>query len=310
MVITNFLALVMCGLSIGESMYYIIFNPTAGAGRSKKTLQVVEEYFKERGFEYEIAQTQHVGHAIELAAGAVGKGYSGIISVGGDGTILEIAQALKDTDEKLGVVPAGTGNDFKFAIGIPQDTKEALDVIFAGNTKRIDIGVLNDEKCFLNIVGTGFDVEVVKNMNKVRRFITGSAAYYIGIVLSIFRYKNANLQITLDGKTIERTALLVAVANGQCYGGGLFVNPNADLTNGKLNLIVINSVPKYKILLELPKLQKAKPELIKELESFSCSKVTIKSDREHVFNVDGDIFGQTPMTIKVKPKALNVFCPK
>ena len=291
-------------------MYYLIFNPTAGAGRSKKTLQTVKDYCKAQSKEYEVAQTQYIGHATLLAKNAIGKGYSGIISVGGDGTILEIAEALKDTDENLGVVPAGTGNDFKYAIGVPQDTKGALDVIFAGNTKRIDIGILNDEKCFLNIVGTGFDVEVVKNTNKVRRFITGSAAYYIGIVLSIFGYKNANLEITLDGKTIKRTALLVAVANGQCFGGGLFVNPNANLTNGKLRFIIINKIAKYKILLELPKLQKAQPEQVKELESFTCEEITIKSDKTHIFNVDGDLYGQTPMSIKVKSKALNVFCPR
>jgi len=290
-------------------MYYIIFNPTAGAGRSKKVLQSVEEYCKQQGKEYEIAQTQHTGHATDLAKDAVGKGYEGIISVGGDGTILEIAEALQDTHENLGVVPAGTGNDFRYAIGVPKDTQGALDVIFAGNTKRIDIGVLNDEKCFLNIVGTGFDVAVIKNTNKVRRFVTGGAAYYIGIVLSIFGYKNANFELTIDGKTIKRTALLIAVANGQCYGGGLFINPKADLTNGKLNLVVVNRIAKYKILLELPKLQKAHPEKVKKLEQFACRQVTIKSDKKHVFNVDGDIYGQTPMTIKVKSDALNVFCP-
>ncbi len=290
-------------------MYYLIFNPTAGAGRSRKVLENVEQYFKQQGKEYEIVQTQHIGHATTLAKEAVGKGYDGIISVGGDGTILEIAEALQDTDENLGVVPAGTGNDFRYAIGVPKETQGALDVIFAGNTKRIDIGVLNDEKCFLNIVGTGFDVDVIKNTNKVRRFITGSAAYYIGIVLSIFGYKNANFEITIDGKTIKRTALLIAMANGQCYGGGLFINPKADLTNGMLNFVVINRIAKYKILLELPKLQKAQPEKVKQLEQFACKEVTIKSDKTHVFNVDGDIYGQTPMNIKVKSAALNVFCP-
>ena len=290
-------------------MYYIIFNPTAGAGRSRKVLDNVEQYCKQQGIEYEIAYTQHTAHATTLASDAVGKGYKGIISVGGDGTLLEIAQALADTDENLGVIPAGTGNDFRYAIGVPKEAQGALDVIFAGKTKRIDIGLLNDEKYFLNIVGTGFDVDVIKNTNKVRRFITGGAAYYIGIVLSIFGYKNANLEIIIDGKMIKRTALLIAAANGQCYGGGLFINPKADLTNGMLNFVVINRIAKHKILLELPKLQKGQPEKVKQLEHFACKEVTIKSDKTHIFNVDGDIYGQTPMNIKVKSKALNVFCP-
>ena len=170
------------------------------------------------------AYSEYPGHSIKLAKTAVGKGYKGIVSIGGDGTILEIAESLKNTNETLGIIPAGTGNDFKFAVGIPQDTQiAALDIIFKGHSKCIDIGLLNDKKCFLNIAGTGFDVEVVKNMNRVRRFFTGSAAYYIGIVMSLFGYKIAELTLTIDGKIIKRTALLVAAANGQCYGGGLFM---------------------------------------------------------------------------------------
>ena len=154
--------------------------------------------------------------------------------------------------------------------------------------------MLNEEKCFLNIAGTGFDVDVIKNTNRVRRFITGSAAYYIGIVLSLFGYKFAKLKLTIDGKKLERTALLVAAANGRCYGGGLFVNPKADLSDGLLKFVVINKISKPRILVELPKLQKAHPEQVKELEEFTCSEVLIESERPLTFNVDGDIYGKHP----------------
>ncbi len=289
-------------------MYYFIFNPAAGAGRSKKALQTAEEYCKLKKAEYKVAYSEYPGHSIVLAQEAVGKGYDGIISVGGDGTVLEVTEALKNTDEILGIIPAGTGNDFKYSLGVPQDTREALDIIFAGNTRRIDIGLLNGEKCFVNIAGTGFDVDVIKNTNRVRRFITGSAAYYIGIVLSLFGYKFAKLKLTIDGRKIERTALLVAAANGKCYGGGLFVNPKANLSDGLLKFVVINKISKPRILMELPKLQNAHPEQIKELEEFTCSEVLIESDRPLTFNVDGDIYGSTPMSVRILKNALNVFC--
>lgn len=288
-------------------MYYFIFNPAAGAGRSKKALQAAEEYCRQMKVDYKVDYSEYPGHSIVLAQQAVGKGYEGIVSIGGDGTILEIAQSLRDTDETLGIIPAGTGNDFKYSVGVPGDTKEALDLIFAGNKKRIDIGLLNDEKCFINIAGTGFDVDVIKNTNRVRRIITGSAAYYIGIVLSLFGYKFAKLKLTIDGKEINRTVLLIAAANGRCYGGGLFVNPNADLSDGLLKFVVINKIAKPRILIELPKLQNAHPEQVKELEEFSCSEVLIESEKPLSFNVDGDIYGQTPMHIRILKNALNVF---
>ena len=184
-------------------MYYIIFNPTAGAGRSVKAMQRVEQHLKESGVTYEMATTQYARHSMELAAAAVGKGYDGILSVGGDGTLLEIAQVLKGTDETLGVIPAGTGNDFRQAIGVPRDPVEALRVALRGKKKRVDVGILDDDKVFLNVAGTGFDVEVIKYTEKVRRITTGGLAYYLGIVMSLFAYKHVNLTITANGKTIE-----------------------------------------------------------------------------------------------------------
>ena len=181
-------------------------------------------------------QTEYPGHAQKLAKNAVGKGFSGIVSVGGDGTLLEVAESLRDTDEVLGVIPAGTGNDFRYSIGVPKDPVEALDVVFAGHKQQVDIGLINDEKAFLNVTGTGFDVDVLRNTNRVRRFLTGGAAYYLGIVMSIIGYKNATLDITANGKTIRRTVLLTAVANGRRFGGGLQICPQASATDGQFNV--------------------------------------------------------------------------
>jgi YegS/Rv2252/BmrU family lipid kinase len=289
-------------------MYYIIFNPTAGAGRSVKAMQRVEQHLKENGIAYETAVTQYARHSMELAAAAIGKGYEGILSVGGDGTLLEIAQVLQGTDETLGVIPAGTGNDFRRAIGVPRDPVEALRVALRGSKKRVDIGMLDDGKVFLNVAGTGFDVEVIKYTEKVRRIATGSLAYYLGIVMSLFAYKSVSLTITANGKSFERKSLLIAIANGRCYAGGLMVAPQSDAADGLFNVAVIRAMPNRKILFELPKMQHGEPEKIPGFEAFQCSELTIGCDKKLAFNLDGEVYGQTPVTMRVVPAALNVFC--
>lgn len=291
-------------------MYYVIFNPTAGAGRSAKALQKVENHLNDSQKPYELIHTEYPGHAQALAQNAVGKGYTGILSVGGDGTLLEVAEALRGTDETLGVIPAGTGNDFRRSIGVPKDPVQALDVVLGGHIRSVDIGLIDEKKCFLNVTGTGFDVDVIKNTNRVRRFLTGGAAYYLGIVMSILGYKNTTIDITANGKTFRRTVLLVAVANGKCYGGGLQIGPQASVTDGMFNIVIINKIAKWRILIELPKLQRGELDQITNLEQFMCSEITISSTDKRRLNMDGEIYGQTPTTLRVAKNTLNVFCPE
>ena len=291
-------------------MYYIVFNPTAGAGRSQKTLQLVEQHLKNNHVDYIVKETERKHHAKELAAAAVGKGYQGILSVGGDGTLLEIAHALHDTDETLGIIPAGTGNDFRIAVNVPKDPIAALDVILANHSRRVDIGQLSDGRFFLNVAGTGFDVDVIKNTNRVRRLFTGGFAYYLGIVMSIIGYRFITLKIIANGQTIERKVLLIAIANGKCYAGGLQVAPQSSVQDGLFQIVILNRIPKWKILVELPKLARGELEKISCAEQFSCSEITIDCDQEQTFNFDGEVFGKTPLTFSIRQNTLNVFCPK
>jgi len=263
----------------------------------------------ETGVRYDVFETKYKEHATELAKNASGKGYDGIVSVGGDGTLLEIVQALHGTEETLGIIPAGTGNDFREAVRVPADPLEALDIILAGNKKRIDLGLINGRKYFLNVAGTGFDVDVLKNTNRVRRFFTGGFAYYLGIVMSLLGYKNLKIRLTLDGETIEREILLVAFANGKCYGGGLQISPDSDVQDGLLNVTILNSIAKRRILIELPKLKRGELEKIDVAERFICKKAVIECEKKQTFNLDGDIYGETPMTFSIEASSLFVFCP-
>jgi diacylglycerol kinase (ATP) len=289
-------------------MYCIIHNPIAGAGRSEKAMQTIKQILTEKNVPFTVFETQYKEHAVLLAKNAVGKGYDGIISVGGDGTLREIASAIHGTEETLGIIPAGTGNDFRVAVGVPKDPAKALDIILAGRKRRVDVGMLGDGHYFLNVAGTGFDVDVIKNTEKVRGKFTGGFAYFLGIFLSLFGYKSVNIDLTIDGKTYRRSILLIAIANGKCYASGLKVAPQADVSDGLFNIVVINQIANWRILFELPKMKKGQPHLIPGVEQFSCSELYIQSDQTLRFNLDGEVYGDTPIRISALPQALNVFC--
>lgn len=291
-------------------MYYIIFNPTAGAGRSHKAMQTVEQRLKEKNIDYIVEETKYRLHAVELARQAVGKGYQGIISVGGDGTLLEVAGELYGSEETLGIIPAGTGNDFRRAVNVSKDVNEALDVILAGHSEYVDMGFLGHDRPFLNVAGTGFDVEVIYNTEKVRRLFTGGFAYLLGIMMSLFKYKPVTIDITANGETIRRSVLLIAIANGRCYAGGLHVAPDSSVYDGLFNVVVINHMPKWRILLELPKLKKGLVSKVHHAEQFLCSDISISCSAPKRFNLDGEVYGQTPTNLSIKPHALRVFCPE
>ena len=141
--------------------FAFIVNPAAGNGYSLEIMQKLEESMKARGTEYSIYRTEKPGHGTELAAMLSDDSeISAVISVGGDGTAGEVAAGLTGTGKPMGIIPAGTGNDFIKSAGIPNDPYKALDLLLTGKAKETDTGTVND--CFfLNVCGTGFDVTVL-----------------------------------------------------------------------------------------------------------------------------------------------------
>lgn len=290
-------------------MYYFILNPCAGRGRSVKIMQRIKEIMEKKSTKYRIIETEYPGHATIIAKDAVKNGYKRIIAVGGDGTVLEVANGMIGEEAALGIIPAGTGNDFIKTVGIPNDPEIALEIMLLNKHKKVDIGIVNKNRYFLNVSGTGFDVEVLKNTEKVKGFLTGIAAYYTAVLMAVFGYKFKKVTLRTKDTVIERCVLLVAVANGIAYGGGMRVAPEASIQDGLLDVTIIEKLPRWKILIELPKFIKGDHKHIKQIEKFKCESVTIETEKAEPINLDGEIIGTTPVTFSVMRDAINVFAP-
>ena len=282
-------------------MYCIIVNPKAGRGESIKQAQVLESQLKMLGVEHDTVYTTGVNCGYSKAKEIClnkSPAVRGIIGIGGDGTIQEIVAGMADAFPlgkkipiPLCICPAGSGNDFIMSVTKknPKKVSEALvNNLSQGNSKAVDIITANN-RAYLNIGNVGLDAWIVKNAEAKKKEY-GNRAYLAAVYKSIISYKAINLVIEADGKVFEGAFTLVAVCNGQYYGGGLQVSPSAKIDDGKITLCVVEYMSKIKTMAIFPSLMIKKHMYLKAVSFHECTDVTITfSDDEGVLCLDGNL---------------------
>jgi len=287
-----------------------IINPVAGGGKAKKLLPVIDKYMVKTGKIYDIVLTSRPKEATIISKQAIEKGYTTIVAVGGDGTINEVAIGILESGKgTLGIIPSGTGNDLARTLNIPFDPIEAMDIIIKGNKKQIDIGFVNNNP-FLNIASIGLDSEVVKNTEKIKIRIRSRIAYVIGVLSTLFNFKDKRVQLEIDDVSMDKNIFLIAVGNGKYYGGGLKILPMAIAEDGYFHVCVINKASKIKLLFLFPSIFKGKHiKFRKDVEIFKAKKIKIVTEDKTYLNIDGEIYDNEKETLfKVGDKRLTVFC--
>lgn len=282
-----------------------IINPAAGHGESKNTLDLIHDRMESEKIPYSISISGYEGHIEKLAKEAVEKGYTDVIAVGGDGTVLETFNGIFNKNINLGVIPAGTGNDFVKMLKVDKNFKTALDKIIEGRTKNIDIGLVNDTH-FLNVVGMGIDGDIVKQTEQAKKMLKGSAAYIYSTFSSLLKYKCKNVKITIDDEVFYRKIYLVAIGNGKYFGGGMMITPGAEIDSENFEIVIINAMPKHKFAILFRKVFSGEHVHEKVVEVLYGKKITIESDEPLLINADGNIVGESKANIRILEKAQNV----
>lgn len=285
-------------------MYYaFIVNPAAGTGFSLKTMQKLEAILSARGIEYRICKTEAPGHATRLAAELAADGeVTAVVSVGGDGTAGEVAAGLSGTGKPMGIIPAGTGNDFIKSAGIPNDPEKALELLLQGNPVPIDTGMVND-RFFLNVCGTGFDVTVLDYAESEKEKHRGLTPYFLGLIKAIFHYQSVQLTVTADGEKEQGHYLICSIANGRFIGGGIPICPAADIQDGYLDLVLIRGVRRWQIPLHLPGLMMSRALKFRITRHRKVREVRIEGTDLRI-NIDGDIMMMSGADFRINPSSL------
>lgn len=287
-------------------MLTFIVNPTAGNGFALKIEQMLKCEMDKRQLSCKFVHTNAPGHATELArAAGQAAECSGVIAVGGDGTAFEVACGLMDSKIPMGIIPAGTGNDFIKTVGIPKKPMDALNFILTHEPRPVDVGGLND-RLFLNVCGTGFDVTVLDYTLAAKRYCRGLLPYLIGLIRGIIHYKPVHVRFVADGHTEERELLICSVANGQFFGGGIAICPDASADDGMLDLVIAEHKPRWQLPFLVPSLLMGRILKFNFTSHKRCKTVEIISKGMRL-NVDGEILDMDVAKFTVMPGALRLF---
>jgi len=303
----------------------IIVNPASGAGRTGRGWPAVAGRLREAGLDFDFAMTSCPGEAIELSRVAVGEGRSLIVAAGGDGTINEVVNGFFEAGERvpngsrLGVLPTGTGGDFRRTMGFPQDPAEAAAIFRTGRTRRIDAGRVTCTatggghvvRHFVNIADAGIGGDVVARVNNGPRLINGELTFTLAALITLLRWRNKPMTVEVDGVKRELVAQQVVVANCQYFGGGMRVAPRAVPDDGLLDVVIAGDMGLWENLRGLSEIRKGAhldaghPKISHTL----AKRVEVSSPEFVRVDTDGEQPGLLPAVFEVMPAALEVVCP-
>lgn len=267
--------------------YCLIVNPVAGGGRSLTVLEKAKQRFQAAGVDYAVRLTTSPGEAVFLAAQATSEGFDAVVSVGGDGTLCEVAHGLAGSGCPLGILPGGRGNDYCRCVGIPEkDTERAIQILLEGHRRAVDIMRVND-LVSLNVSSVGFDEEVVRNSRRFAWF--RGLSYVMSVFYTILHYRSLPLRIQVDDGLYEQLTFLVAAGCGTHYGGGINVLPEADPTDGLMDVCVIDPVTRGQVVRLLPKFMKGRHKGFPFVHMTRARHVVVESPAPFHVNMDGEL---------------------
>lgn len=323
---------------------FIIANPQAGAGMVKKEWEVIDRLIKNTLSEYDVAFTSGPGHATLLAREAIKAGWEQVVSVGGDGTLNEVVNGffeapegdklytlddgwvvrkearpeLLNPDAVLGLIPIGTGGDFRRTLGIMGGWRQAVERLGGKETRQIDVGQLGfvnhegrlDSRIFINIASAGLSGLVDKLANKTWKGFGGKASFAIASVRAMALWKNVDTVMRIDEvEEIDQRLMNCVLANGQYFGGGMRVAPGAQLDDGQLQLVVVGDVGRLASLPKMTKLYSGNHLDLDGIWHRHVRSLAVKPKQPTIkclLDVDGEQPGTLPATWHVLPQAIKV----
>jgi YegS/Rv2252/BmrU family lipid kinase len=288
----------------------VIINPISGAGRRRDVARVRAEQaaalVEKRRLNAEVFVTERPGHARELAQAGLRRGVTTFVAWGGDGTVNEVGSALVGSDATLAIVPSGSGNGLARELGVPLDPVGAFQLVFAGRSRVIDAGEL-DGHLFFNIAGIGLDARVAHRFAQGGLERRGFVRYLELAAREVASFTPHEYALTADDCDLKVRPLLIAIANSRQYGNGALIAPGALLDDGKLDLVVVNDMPAWRVLMHAPKLFAGTVARVRGVSITKTSRLEIASDVAVVYHVDGEphVGGQC-VSARIHARALRV----
>ena len=293
----------------------VIVNPIAGGGRTLRSLRWLRERLAQRP-EARLEVTGRRGDAEALAADAAAAGHDRVVAIGGDGTVQEVVNGLLagGPPAELGIVPLGNGNDLARSLGLPADPASAWRVAIGRETRQLDVARARNgagaERWFASAGGIGFDAQVAAAMTGRRGWQAGRAGYLLTTLNELRRFGNRRVTIHIDGTSSSHVVLLVAIANGSYYGGGMRIAPEALADDGMLDVCVVGDISRLTAIRQLPNLYRGTHVRHPQVSTHTGRTVTVEGEDETRVHLDGEPFGGLPLRASIVAGALEIAAPQ
>jgi diacylglycerol kinase (ATP) len=314
----------MSGESADQPRTLVIVNPASAGGRTLKRWPALRVALRAAGVPHDIHHTTAPMDATTTTRSALRAGYTRVVVAGGDGTLNEVVNGFftpegvaLNPDAILGMLPSGTGGDFRRAAGLPTDPTKLAAILRANHTRRIDAGrVTYDDPAtpalqFINIADCGVGGEVVARVNRSGHKGGGlrGTVVFLGISLqALTTFGGRPVRLTLDGEVVEMDIQNVVIANGRCFGGGMRIAPNAELDDGLFDVIVLPALGRIRTMIAMPSVYRGthlrQPGVL--VRRAASVRVEPLDDRPLLFDIEGEQIGRAPATLTCLPGVLNV----
>ncbi|MDQ0994627.1 YegS/Rv2252/BmrU family lipid kinase [Streptomyces sp. V3I7] len=287
-----------------------VVNPTAGDSTGAAALLRIARLLREAGAELETEYSRSLAHAQEIAVRA-GKQGRIVLAVGGDGIAGGIGGALSGTGTTLGLVPAGRGNDFARALGLPADPADLARILLTGDPRHVDTieveSAVHARTVVLGSVYAGVDALANRHANEAR-LLRGAASYYAGGLRAVATWRPASFRVTVDGQEHDCRGYTVVAANSRYYGSGRAIAPEARLDDGQLDVVMIHEAPRRLFFAIMNELKTGAHVHRPEVQVLRGREIRIEADRPVPYGADGEVEAALPVTARVRPGDLAVLC--
>ena len=313
-----------------SSLPLIIVNPASAGGATGDAWPGVASDVRQHFGPFEVAFTQRGGEAVEIAERETRAGRRFVIACGGDGTINEVANGILRAEAgegtELGVLPSGTGGDFRRTLDVPVRTADAAKLLRAGATRSMDAGRVRfvnargeeESRFFVNVASFGMGGDVINRVKSrsglqagAARLLGGKASFAAAALRAALTFEKPSVRVSLDGRAeAQMTVANFCVANARYFGGGMKIAPNAKVDDGRFDLVAVGDVSALTVLANSYRLylgthlgmQEVRHALARTVRAESASGEDVKLE------VDGELVGCLPAEFEILPGALRVRC--
>ena len=284
----------------------LLVNPASAGGKTLKLLPRVEQALDARRAVFRVQRTKGLEHGAEQALRAIDAGEVPVV-MSGDGLLGAVGGAMAGSTAPLGIVPGGRGNDLARVLEIPAEPESAVEVLFAGHSRRIDVGEANGKR-FLGIVSVGFDSEANRLANETH-FLRGNLVYAYAAIRTLLGWKPARFTIRVDDERMRLTGYSISVANNRAFGGGMFIAPDAELDDGEFDIVTVGDVSRLRFVGNLPRVFKGTHVEKDEVRVFRAPHLELSASKPFPVYADGEHLTDLPASLRVLPRALSVLVP-